>query len=301
VSATGRKKSLWIQWIEYVVYRVMALVLRFLSVEQTRRLGEWTGALACRLFPSRTRVAVRNLAATFPAKSERECDEIATRCWRHFSGEILVYVRELDKSAEEVAGDLDLVGKEHLEKALGKNRGLIVYSAHFGNWETAVAILPTFGLPFTAVARPLDNELIDRDARKGRERAVKVVPRREAARALVGALKKREGVVVLPDQAVFPHEGLVVPFLGRPAWTTSSPARMALHFGAPILGVFCVPERGRTRVELQLPILPDELSASERNEEFVTLRINDAISAIILRYPEYWLWMHDRWKRAPDA
>ena len=301
MSRKRRRKSLWLERAEYVFYRATRVILRFVSVDRARWLGRWLGGLASRVFRSRTRLATANLKRTFPDRSGPECDAIARGCWRHFSGEIVVYVRDLDQSAEEVARGLDLAGREHLQRALARGKGLIVYSAHFGNWESAIAILPSFGLPFTVVARALDNELIERDARRGRERAVKVVHRQEAARELVAALKKREGVVMLPDQAVLPREGLLVPFLGRPAWTTTAPARLAIHFGAPLLGIFCLPEAGRIRVELQPPIIVEDLPEAERNEEFVTRLINDVISQMIRRHPQYWLWLHDRWKRAPET
>jgi KDO2-lipid IV(A) lauroyltransferase len=103
-------------------------------------------------------------------------------------------------------------------------------------------------------------------------------------------------IVLLPDQAVLPREGVAVPFLGRPAWTTPAPAKMALRHAATIVFAFCIPDGLGHRLEFEEPIRVDELSESERDPLALTTRINDVISRRIAARPELWLWMHDRWK-----
>jgi KDO2-lipid IV(A) lauroyltransferase len=101
------------------------------------------------------------------------------------------------------------------------------------------------------------------------------------------------GVVVLPpDQAVIPREGVLVPFLGRPAWTTPAPAKMALRADATIVFGFCIPDGLRHRVEFEEPIRAADFTDPVQ----LTERINDVLSRRIRERPELWLWMHDRWK-----
>jgi KDO2-lipid IV(A) lauroyltransferase len=109
---------------------------------------------------------------------------------------------------------------------------------------------------------------------------------------------------------VQPREGILVPFLGRPAWTTDAPAKMALRQASEIVIGFCIPDETGHRLDFEEPIRIDQLSDDGKNAEALTLRINEIISRRIAARPELWLWMHDRWKgtapgeienKTPDA
>ena len=72
-----------------------------------------------------------------------------------------------------------------------------------------------------------------------------------AARVLMRGLAENAVIILLPDQAVLPREGVLAPFLGYPAWTTPAPAKMAIRAGSTIVFGFCIPDGLRTRVEFQ--------------------------------------------------
>jgi KDO2-lipid IV(A) lauroyltransferase len=147
------------------------------------------------------------------------------------------------------------------------------------------------------VARPLDNELLERELQQIRARTgAEVVDRRRAARVLMRGLAGNAVAVLLPDQAVLPREGVLVPFLGHPAWTTPAPAKLALRSGSTIVFAFCIPDGLRHRLEFEEPIRADLLTEAERDPEELTRRINEIIGNRIHARPHLWLWMHDRWK-----
>jgi KDO2-lipid IV(A) lauroyltransferase len=152
------------------------------------------------------------------------------------------------------------------------------------------------------VARRLDNEYLERDLARIRARTgAEVIDRRHAARPLLKALEENGVVVMLPDQAVLPREGILAPFLGRPAWTTPAPAKMAVRRSSAIVFVFCIPHETRHRLEFAEPIRVDRLTEAERDPVALTTRINDVISRRIAARPDLWLWMHDRWKGTGES
>jgi KDO2-lipid IV(A) lauroyltransferase len=152
------------------------------------------------------------------------------------------------------------------------------------------------------VARRLDNEYLEADLARLRARTgADVIDRRKAARPLMKGLSENAVVVLLPDQAVLPREGILVPFLGRPAWTTDAPAKMALRQGSTIVFAFCMPGETGHRLEFEEAIAVDGLSDEEREPAALTTRINDVISRRIAARPELWLWMHDRWKGTGES
>ncbi|HEY6843455.1 MAG TPA: lysophospholipid acyltransferase family protein, partial [Thermoanaerobaculia bacterium] len=147
------------------------------------------------------------------------------------------------------------------------------------------------------ITRPLDNEFLERDLLRFRSRTgAAVLDRKRAAREILEALSENAVIVLLPDQAVLPREGILVPFLGRPAWTTPVPAKMAVRRGSTIVFAFCIPHGSEHRLEFGDPIQVDQMTEAECDPVVLTRRINDVISTRIAAHPELWLWMHDRWK-----
>ena len=175
--------------------------------------------------------------------------------------------------------------------------GIYAYIAHWGAWEVGGLALMSLVKNVRTVARPLDNQFLERDLVRLRARTgAEVLDRKRAAREMMKALSDNAVVVILPDQAVLPREGVLVPFLGRPAWTTPIPAKMALRRASEIVFAFCIPHETGHRLEFENPIRVDQLSVAERDPVMLTERINDVISRRITDHPELWLWMHDRWK-----
>ncbi len=297
-----REKSVLRKRVEYLIVRLIAARIESADEQTVRQWGARMGDCARLVLRKRRKLVLRNLEQTLPDVPEDERNRIARECWRHYGRLILDYLRTRKAAFEETSNRFDLINREGFEEAIAQGRGVILLSAHFGNWETGATLLRMFGQPITTVARPLDNEFLERDLAESRvQPGVELVPRREAARPLMRALANRRIVVLLPDQSVAPTEGIVVPFLGRPAWTTPAPARFALRFNAPIQLVFCLPSGvDRTIVEFEETIYVDRLPEEQRTVAAITKRINDVISEHIRRNPEYWLWMHDRWKGAPE-
>ncbi|MBW3671007.1 MAG: lysophospholipid acyltransferase family protein [Acidobacteria bacterium] len=297
-----RKKRLILQWIELLLFRFVQGLLRVLPQSFVRLLGGALGRLLFTVARSRTRLALDNLAASLPELGSEERSRMIRECWERFTVETLNYVRTIGAPADVVAESSILPDSTHLKAVLAQNRGVVLYTAHFGAWESAIAMVRLANMPFAVVARPLDNELLETLLTRSRGRFdVEMVPKRNAARTLMRRLSKGEGVLILPDQAVHPREGILVPFLGRPAWTTAAPARLALRYGSPIIGAFCYRRGGKVVAELTAPIFTADLEETAENVEMLTRRINDEISNRIRQSPELWLWMHDRWKRAGDS
>jgi KDO2-lipid IV(A) lauroyltransferase len=292
-----RRKNALLQRVEYMFYRAVARAVRSRSDESLRRWGTRLGNLGRRVLRGRDRLAMRNLAATFPEKSEAERRRIADECWRHFGREALATIQMQHVPIEEIPSHCRLINAELVEEAIARGRGVILVSAHYGAWEIAGLAIMALVPNVSTVTRPLDNELLERDLAALRARTgAEDVDRKRAARVLLKTLSRKGVIVLLPDQAVQAREGILAPFLGRPAWTTDAPAKLALRQESEIVFGFCIPDAAGHHLEFEEPIRIDQLGEDEKNAEALTTRINDVISRRIADRPELWLWMHDRWK-----
>ena len=291
--APKRRKNPLLQRVEYMAYRFVARRVLSMSVDSVSRWGNRLGNLARNVLRGRDRLGMRNLRYVYPDRPEAELRRILDECWRHFGREALLSVQTQNLSLDELAERVPFHDVHHLEESIARGKGTVIISAHWGGWEAAGLALMARVRNVLTVARPLDNELLERELQQIRARTgAEVVDRRKAARALLRGLTDNAVVVLLPDQAVLPREGVLVPFLGRPAWTTPAPAKMAIRAGSTIVFGFCIPHGLRQRVEFEEPIQTE----AGMDAEELTARINAVIGRRIHERPELWLWMHDRWK-----
>jgi len=285
------------QRAEFLVYRTVVGRLAKLSEDSLAKWAGRTARFTRRVVKRRDRLAARNLASVFPEKSAAEREQILERCWLHFSGMALRYLRSGNPSIAPRA--ITFENQHHIHEALALGKGAIVVTAHFGEWEGAAAAVSVAGVPAIAIARRLDNPLLHQEVHAARSSlGLVMVDRKHAAKRMLKALRDKHIVILLIDQAVKPREGIQLPFLGRPAWTATSPAKLALKTGAPIVPLFCYPDGTGIRIAVEKPIDIAALLPSERSVEQILATLNRSIERRILEHPELWLWMHDRWKGA---
>jgi lauroyl/myristoyl acyltransferase/tetraacyldisaccharide-1-P 4'-kinase len=292
-----KRKHPLVQRIEYAAYKLVAKRVAGMPDASLERWGTRLGALAEKILRGRNRLALRNLRTTYPERPDAELRAVAKACWRHFGREMLISIRSQNLSLDQLAAENPLVNVHLIEEAVARGNGTLIITAHWGGWEAGGLALMSRVKNVRTVARPLDNELLDRELQQIRAKTgAQVVDRRKAARVLLRGLAENGVVVLVPDQAVLPREGVLVPFLGRPAWTTPVPAKLALRTGATIVFGFCIPDGLRHRIEFMDPIRADLLTDEERDPVELTRRINEVLGRWIYERPELWLWMHDRWK-----
>jgi KDO2-lipid IV(A) lauroyltransferase len=292
-----RRKHPLVERIEYTAYRALAGAVARMSEQAMVRWGNRLGKLARHVLRRRDVLGMRNLRAAFPGRDERELRRILDESWQHFGREALVYLQMQRMTLEQIAERSSFVGLHYVDDAIAHGKGTLIITAHWGVWEAGGLAIMSKLQHVSTVARPLDNALIEQELQGLRARTgAEIVDRRRAARVLMKALATNGVVILLPDQAVQPREGVLVPFLGRPAWTTPAPAKLALRAGSTIVFGFCIPDGLRQRLEFIEPIHIDQLREDEKDQVALTERINDVLSKWILARPELYLWMHDRWK-----
>jgi KDO2-lipid IV(A) lauroyltransferase len=126
-----------------------------------------------------------------------------------------------------------------------------------------------------------------------------VIPRAEAARKGLAALRRNEILAILLDQNI-QEGGIFVPFYGYPASTATGPAVFALKTGAAIVPTFCLREKdGTHRIRAYPPLYPEATGDRQADVFRLTARITAAIEHQIRQRPELWCWIHNRWKLQP--
>lgn len=261
----------------------------------------WIGAAVglgfYHLDASHRRLAIRQLRAAFPTRTDDECRAIARDTFRHFGQLLVVLIKFSTLSAEDVRSRVDYDGEDRVREALDQGKGVLLSSGHFGFWELQGIAHPLVLPPMHVLARPLDNPALHRwleDTRRATGNSV--IYRRGAVRRVLRALEQNECVAIMIDQHIQNSDAVMVDFFNRPAATTNALAALALRTGAPVIPVFALPlPGGRFRMVYDHPVEPPAADSPDRIREF-TQRCTDVLEMYVRRYPQLWLWMHRRWR-----
>jgi len=270
---------------------------RSVALGAGRRLGDMMSVLV----RSRRRLVLSNLELAYGnALSPPRRRRLMHQVFRHF-GATLVETLLLPRMVEE--GLERLVcheGWDHLVRALGQGKGVLAFTAHFGNWEMTALSLGARGVPVDAVGRPpSDPELARRLDLARRLTGNRTISKRNAARPILKSLRDGRVVGLVIDQNVVANRGVFVDFFGRPASTTPALAVFALKTGAPVIPIFDHAEGGRHRVVIGPPLEIHPTGNTERDVLTITAAATAIIEEVVRAHPHQWLWMHNRWRSRP--
>jgi Kdo2-lipid IVA lauroyltransferase/acyltransferase len=302
----GRRRSRVRLAAELAAFRGAAGALAALPLPAARATARALGRWVVSALPRRRRILRDNLVAAFPSATPEQIDALARASAEALGASFAEFLEVAGLSGEEIRRRIAVEGEENLRSARALGRGVFLLSAHLGGWELGAIRAGMLGEPILPVVRPLDNPLLERELSRRRTRfGNRPIAKRDAARDVLRALRRRETVAILIDQNVLPREAVFVPFFGRLAATTPALARFQISTGAPVVPVFTWPQGdGRYRLVFETPIRAEEFEdAADRSEAVrrATARYMEVTEAAIRKNPAAWLWMHDRWRTRPEA
>jgi KDO2-lipid IV(A) lauroyltransferase len=283
------------------VVSVIALV-HLLPMRVVLAAGSLLGRAFYLFDAAHRRLAVQNLRAAFPLRSDKECHTIAREMFSHFGRLLVVLLKFSRMTRDEMLACVEFDGEERVIAAHAQGRGVLLFTGHFGFWEINALVHALAIKPMAVLARPLDNPLLhDLLESVRRSTGNSVIYRRGAVRRVLRALADNQAVAVLIDQHIQTADAVYVDFFNRRAATTSALAALAFRTGAPVVPVFALPlPGGRFRMVYEHPVEPPREEGPDAIREF-TQRCTDVLEMYVRRYPELWLWMHRRWRDVPEG
>lgn len=281
----------WVRAREWVAYRTLKL---FRDLAWPLPLWTLTGAFAplggwvVRLVPAFRRRVENNLSLVWPHLSAGERRRILIGAGKHTMRMMVEYTR-IDKFRREVVLNID--GAERLEAARASGKGMVLVTAHYGNWEAARAAAQKLGHESGIIYRAFNNRYLDAFT-------MNLLPclgtpvlqkGRKGTRQLLAHVARGGVAMILVDQR---NSGApFIPFLGHPAETVTAAADLAVRTGAALMPVVArrnVAER-RFDVCFEAPVTGSD--ATEMMAE-----VNRRIGAWVEADPEQWFWFHRRWR-----
>jgi KDO2-lipid IV(A) lauroyltransferase len=272
---------------------------RLIGLDAASAVGGFIG----RTIFARTRVTRRardNLAMAFPEKSIAEREAIIAAMWDNL-GRVVAEYAHLDKF--DIHGSAPRIRVENigeLEKL--RDRGVLILSGHFANWEIMPIAAARFGFEGAIVYRPPNNPYVDRYISRARAKKgyAEQISKHNGVKRIFTLLRNSKAILLLADQKT--NEGIPAPFFGRDAMTTPAPAALALKLKTPV--IFASNRRlggARFAVTVYPPL---EFAASgddDADTRAMTAAINLRLEEMVRADPAQWLWIHRRWPTARDV
>jgi KDO2-lipid IV(A) lauroyltransferase len=288
--------------LEYILLVSIAAIFRVLPRNAALSLGRRLGALGPLLQPKRASIADDNLSNAFPEMPAAERHRIIEQVFSNL-GVGLVEMLRLDMfdGGKDLQELFTIEGAEHIREALDLGRGCILLTGHLGFWESGNFVFPALGLPTAIVAKPMKNPLVDGYFRRLREsHGGYVIDSRKGARRIFKALQSNHLVGILMDQHTARNQAVRVPFFGRPAFTTSVIAQIAMKYQVPVVPVFAYRNADNTYLAIVSPPMLLESDLSAEGIVAATTLLTEKIEEGILRDVGQWFWIHRRWKYMTD-
>ncbi len=239
-----------------------------------------------------------NLKHAFPELSEKQINEVAYGSYKSFSITLveILYLPRINK--EQIKNVVKINNLELVKRREKEQNGVIILTAHFGNWEySGISAGLNLNKNIFVVAKSQRNPYVNDWMNKYRSSLVnEVVPLGVSIRNVYTALLKKEIIALVADQRG-PEESIKLDFFGRKTSVYTGPAILSLKMNSPIIYGVTVRQPDYSYkvdfTEISREDLPDDY---EGKVKVLSERLLMYLEESIRKNPDQWLWMHKRWK-----
>jgi len=282
--------------LEYFILLFFVRLTRLLGLKRVKLLARIIGDFFFFFIPIRKNIVINNLTRAFPEENISKIKEIARNNYRSIARTFLEAFLIPVLNEEQILNKVEFSGLKELKNSIKEGKGVILLTAHFGNWElAAVAIAIKLKIRMTVLSKQQRNPFVTEWFDEMRR-----AHGNDVANLGVGVRKifttiRRGGVVGLVADQRGPKEGMRVKLFGRATAIYTGASEMAFKSGAAVFLVFCNRKAdGKFFIHIEEFFYKDlinEKNIKEFNQRYIT-----ALEKKIREYPEQWFWMHNIWK-----
>ena len=289
--------------IHILNYIILLLILSILKLLGKKKASILASSFFCIVGPftkyhSR---AKQNIKFIWPKIKNNNVNSILDKMWSNIGrnfGEF-VFLKDCNPLIDK---DIKIYGKSIfniiVEKNKRKKKGIIFFSAHYGNWELAPIVLGCLGLDTMTIYRKSNNKYINNFIQSIRERHASYTPKGDlGAKQSFLWLRRGKSLALAVDQKL--NEGKLVKLLGKEALTAPAIAELAIRMNLDIVPIKVFRKEDLNEITFfQKLESPKKNINHEKKVTFLLEQINNTITQWVREQPDQWLWIHRRWKKS---
>lgn len=262
-----------------------------------RQLGDWAYKYSSR----HRNVALANVRLAYgDSLTDERVHEIVRGCLRNVTTMFVEALRLAGMSAEECREICAVSGEQHLQQALARGNGVVLFTGHLGNQEIGAVRLIHDNYAVLPLSRPPSSRRLARKFKEIRDRQnFPVIPVSEGLRGILRGLKDNCIVPIMPDRFAKGH-GVTVPFFGQPTHVWHTPALVASRTNCAILPAHALRRSdGTFLIEIEPPV--EMQFTDDREADLVenTARTMAALERKVRAVPEQYAWHYRLWRKMP--
>ncbi|MBI4708542.1 MAG: lysophospholipid acyltransferase family protein [Candidatus Omnitrophica bacterium] len=280
----------------FILYRIAQFVALALPLKFAYAIAVFSSDLHY-LFADKDRKAVNeNLKTIFPEKNDKEIKKIQIHMFRNFAKYLVDFFRFSRINTDYIKKNIRVENIHYFDEAIAKKKGVIVLTAHLGNWELGGVVIALSGYPLGVVALPHKDKLVNNFFNNQREsKGIKVIPLGKAVRSCLNLLSQNKLIALVGDRD-FTERGVVMDFFNKKAIFPEGPAAFCLKTGADILPGFMIRNPDDTfTLKIDKPIDFTPTGNKEKDTKDIISIYLKIFEGYIRKYPDQWYMFRRFW------
>ena len=280
-------------FIQYIFVIIAFTLFKICGLRMSSAIGGKIFEKIGPLFRSK-KIIHKNIKRALPDINNENLETLTRLMWNNYGRTFAEYIFLKDFRIGKFSSNIEIEGKEILEKIKKNNQQVVFVSGHLSNFELMAMFIEKNGINLLAIYRPLNNLFLNPFMEKIRRKYIckhQIKKGIGGIKNLIKYKKQNFSTALMIDQRV--SEGILSPFFKQKAFTTTIPAQLVKKFNIPVVPVYIERIKDITfKITIKNPIF----FSKEKSVENITNELNLELEKLILKKPEQWIWSHNRWK-----
>ena len=280
-------------FIQYIFVIIAFTLFKICGLRMSSTIGGKIFEKIGPLFRSK-KIIHKNIKRALPDINNENLETLTRLMWNNYGRTFAEYIFLKDFRIGKFSSNIEIEGKEILEKIKNNNQQVVFVSGHLSNFELMAMFIEKNGINLLAIYRPLNNLFLNPFMEKIRRKYIckhQIKKGIGGIKNLIKYKKQNFSTALMIDQRV--SEGILSPFFKQKAFTTTIPAQLVKKFNIPVVPVYIERIKDITfKITIKNPIF----FSKEKSVENITDELNLELEKMILKKPEQWIWSHNRWK-----
>lgn len=246
----------------------------------------------------RRKIVITNLQQAFPELTESQIIKLAKKNYQSIASTFIEIFKLKSLSEDEIKDLITFEGQELIDEKFNEDKGLILLTAHFGNWELGAIGMGLYykGKLKVLVKRQKNNYVADWLKGLREKFGNKEVTLGPSVREIYKSIKDKNIVGIVGDQRG-KRDGIRVNFFGKQTATFPGTAAIAIKSQCPVVVILCTRLNNGNYMSITEEIKYQQFTGSNQSQiQQFNQKYMNILENAVRKNPEQWFWMHNIWK-----